>query len=82
MGTPHRRDISARQDVLGRELRQLFDDFTQEEVPDELMRLAEQLQGAMERQGTASAPEPVEGEATAPAEAADQMEGVGPRDGR
>lgn len=44
----HRRDISARQDLLGKELRQLFDDYTREDVPDELMRLAMQLQGAME----------------------------------
>lgn len=43
----HRRDISARQDLLGKELRQLFDDYTREDVPDELMRLAMQLQGAM-----------------------------------
>lgn len=48
MRAPHRRDISARQDLLGKELRQLFDDYTQEDVPDELMRLAEQLQGAFE----------------------------------
>lgn len=48
MRTPHRRDISARQDLLGRELRQLFDDYTQEDVPDELQRLAEQLQAAFE----------------------------------
>lgn len=47
----HRRDISARQDLLGKELRQLFDDYTREDVPDELMRLAMQLQGAMEVKG-------------------------------
>jgi len=54
MRTPHRRDISARQDLLGKELRQLFDDFTQEDVPDELMRLAMQLQGAVETRGEAA----------------------------
>lgn len=48
MRTPHRRDISARQDLLGRELRQLFDDYTQEDMPDDLKRLAEQLQAAFE----------------------------------
>lgn len=48
MRVPHRRDISARQDLLGRELRQLFDDYTQEEMPDELERLALQLQSAFE----------------------------------
>ncbi len=79
MGTPYRRDISARQDVLGRELRQLFDDFTQEDMPDELMRLAEQLQGAMERQSTD--PAPADGDA-APAEDSEQMEGAGSRNGR
>lgn len=55
----HRRDISARQDLLGKELRQLFDDYTREDVPDELMRLAMQLQGAMASKGPADA-EPVE----------------------
>ena len=55
MRTPQRRDISARQDLLGKELRQLFDDFTQEDVPDELMRLAMQLQGAVATRGEASA---------------------------
>lgn len=50
MRTPHRRDISARQDVLGRELRQLFDDYVQEDVPDDLMLLAQKLQSAGERQ--------------------------------
>lgn len=58
----HRRDISARQDLLGKELRQLFDDYTREDVPDELMRLAMQLQGAMETKGpsgpTAAEPNP------------------------
>lgn len=48
MRTPHRRDISARQDLLGRELRQLFDDYTQEDMPDELQSLAERLQAAFE----------------------------------
>lgn len=48
MRTPHRRDISARQDLLGRELRQLFDDYVQEDMPDELKRLAEKLQEAFE----------------------------------
>lgn len=48
MRTPHRRDISARQDLLGRELRQLFDDYTQEEMPDDLKALAERLQQAFE----------------------------------
>ncbi|OYW57457.1 MAG: hypothetical protein B7Z30_11665 [Rhizobiales bacterium 12-68-15] len=49
MRAPHRRDISARQDLLGKELRQLFDDFTSEDIPDDLLRLAEQLQGAFEK---------------------------------
>ncbi len=35
MRAPHRRDISARQDLLGKELRQLFDDFTSEDIPDD-----------------------------------------------
>ncbi|HQS11015.1 MAG: hypothetical protein B7Y12_19665 [Rhizobiales bacterium 24-66-13] len=48
MRAPHRRDISARQDLLGKELRQLFDEFTQEDVPDDLLRLAQQLQGAVQ----------------------------------
>lgn len=48
MRAPHRRDISARQDLLGKELRQLFDDYTNEDMPDELMKLAQQLQGAFE----------------------------------
>ncbi|MFG1351224.1 hypothetical protein [Xanthobacter autotrophicus] len=51
MRTPHRRDISARQDLLGRELRQLFDDYTQEDMPDDLQKLAEQLQAAFEGRG-------------------------------
>ena len=49
MRTPHRRDISARQDLLGRELRDLFDGYSQEEMPDELTRLAERLQSAFEQ---------------------------------
>ena len=49
MRAPHRRDISARQDLLGKELRQLFDDYTHEDMPDELLKLAEQLQGAFEK---------------------------------
>lgn len=49
MKPPHRRDISARQDLLGRELRQLFDGYSQEEVPEDLLRLAEQLEGAFKR---------------------------------
>ncbi|GGF46537.1 hypothetical protein GCM10007301_02550 [Azorhizobium oxalatiphilum] len=58
MKAPHRRDISARQDLLGKELRQLFDDFTQEDMPEELLRLAAQLQGAVEtdRPATGAAP--------------------------
>lgn len=48
MRAPQRRDVSARQDLLGKELRQLFDDYTQEDMPDELMKLAAQLQGAFE----------------------------------
>ncbi|MGR7994313.1 MULTISPECIES: hypothetical protein [unclassified Xanthobacter] len=47
MRMPHRRDISARQDLLGRELRQLFDDYAQESVPDELESLARRLQTAL-----------------------------------
>ncbi len=62
----HRRDISARQDLLGKELRQLFDDYTREDVPDELMRLAMQLQGAMESKGPAPAQEPEADSAAAP----------------
>ena len=54
MRTPHRRDISARQDLLGRELRQLFDDYTQEDMPDDLKSLAEQLQAAFEGRGEAA----------------------------
>ncbi|MET3354696.1 NepR family anti-sigma factor [Xanthobacter autotrophicus] len=57
MRTPHRRDISARQDLLGRELRQLFDDYTQEDMPDDLKKLAEQLQAAFEGRGE-DEPEP------------------------
>lgn len=52
MRTPHRRDISARQDLLGRELRQLFDDYTQEDMPDELQSLAQRLQAAFEGRDT------------------------------
>lgn len=54
MRTPHRRDISARQDLLGRELRQLFDDYTQEDMPDDLKSLAEQLQAAFEERSEAA----------------------------
>ena len=54
MRAPHRRDISARQDLLGKELRQLFDDFTSEDIPDDLLRLAAQLQGAFEKTPSAS----------------------------
>lgn len=53
MRAPHRRDISARQDLLGKELRQLFDDFTSEDIPDDLLKLAEQLQGAFEKTSAA-----------------------------
>lgn len=56
MRTPHRRDISARQDLLGRELRELFDGYSQEDMPDDLMRLAERLQSAFEQRG----PEPAD----------------------
>ncbi|MGE4373125.1 MAG: hypothetical protein AB7E29_09555 [Xanthobacter sp.] len=45
-GQLHRRDISARQDLLGQELRQLYEGYTQEAVPADLLRLAEQLEGA------------------------------------
>ncbi len=55
MKAPQRRDISARQDLLGKELRQLFDDYTQEDMPDELMKLAAQLQGAFEGGAPAAA---------------------------
>ncbi|WP_133863301.1 hypothetical protein [Azorhizobium sp. AG788] len=48
MKAPNRRDISARQDLLGKELRELFDDYTHEDMPDELLKLAAQLQGAFE----------------------------------
>lgn len=58
MRTPHRRDISARQDLLGRELRKLFDDFTQEDMPDELQKLAAQLQSAFEVRADEPSPEP------------------------
>ncbi|MFG1421806.1 hypothetical protein [Roseixanthobacter liquoris] len=62
MRAPHRRDISARQDLLGKELRQLFDEFTQEDVPDDLLRLAQQLQGAVQARsdGGPSADDPSE----------------------
>ncbi|MFG1358496.1 NepR family anti-sigma factor [Xanthobacter pseudotagetidis] len=58
MRTPHRRDISARQDLIGRELRQLFDGYTSEQVPDDLMRLAERLQSAFEQRDPTPAAEP------------------------
>ncbi|MBB6306819.1 hypothetical protein [Xanthobacter tagetidis] len=58
MRTPHRRDISARQDLIGRELRDLFDGYTSEQVPDDLMRLAEQLQSAFEQRDAAPPAEP------------------------
>lgn len=48
--------MSARQDLLGKELRQMFDGYVQEEMPDELMRLALQLQGAMETRDDATDP--------------------------
>ena len=64
MRAPHRRDISARQDLLGKELRQLFDDYTHEDMPDELMKLAAQLQGAFEGGATSS---PSSGDASEPA---------------
>lgn len=67
MRAPHRRDISARQDLLGKELRQLFDDYTNEDVPDELMRLAEQLQGAFES-GKVAKPAAEDGKPPAPTE--------------
>ncbi|WP_341988317.1 hypothetical protein [Azorhizobium sp. AG788] len=57
MRAPHRRDISARQDLLGKELRQLFDDYTHEDMPDELMKLAAQLQGAFEGGTPAATPD-------------------------
>ncbi|MFS8036141.1 hypothetical protein ACI7BZ_04100 [Xanthobacter sp. AM11] len=66
MRTPHRRDISARQDLLGRELRQLFDDYTQEDMPDELQRLAEQLQAAFEERPEGGPPQ-VQGAGARPA---------------
>lgn len=75
MRVPHRRDISARQDLLGRELRQLFDDYTQEEMPDELERLALQLQSAFEARpateakSAAPAPNRADGGAAREAEA-------------
>jgi hypothetical protein len=65
MRTPHRRDISARQDLIGRELRDLFDGYTNEQVPDDLMRLAERLQSAFEQRDSGPA-----GEIAAPAPAA------------
>ena len=58
MRTPHRRDISARQDLIGRELRQLFDGYTHEQVPDDLMRLAERLQSAFEQRDPPPAADP------------------------
>ncbi|MFG1419406.1 hypothetical protein V5F38_15060 [Xanthobacter sp. V0B-10] len=54
MRTPHRRDISARQDLLGRELRQLFDDYSQEDMPEELRQLALRLQSAVEERPDAA----------------------------
>ncbi len=59
LGLPHRRDISARQDLLGRELRQLFDGYSQEEVPEDLLLLAQKLEGAFPRpleEGVSPAP--------------------------
>lgn len=73
MRTPHRRDISARQDLLGRELRDLFDGYTQEDMPDELTRLAERLQSAFEHRG----PGEGEGEAAGPDDALQREEGKG-----
>ncbi len=54
MRTPHRRDISARQDLLGRELRQLFDEYSQEDMPEELRQLALKLQSAVEERPDAA----------------------------
>lgn len=67
MRTPHRRDISARQDLLGRELRQLFEDYTQEEVPEELRKLALQLQSAVESRPAEAAPQAGSGAQAVPA---------------
>lgn len=52
---PHRRDISARQDLLGRELRKLFDGYSLEDVPDDLLQLAQQLEGAFTKPAEGSA---------------------------
>lgn len=65
MRIPHRRDISARQDLLGRELRQLFDDYVQEDMPDELQKLALQLQSAVEGQRPKPQVDPARAEAAA-----------------
>lgn len=67
MKAPHRRDISARQDLLGKELRQLFDDYIQEDMPDELMKLAAQLQGAFESTPPAPSADAATPDASAPA---------------
>ncbi len=79
MRTPQRRDISARQDLLGSELRRLFDDYVQEDMPDELMQLAQRLQSAFEQQGVeadgAAAPDGAAPPGTAPARSTEVEEG-------
>ncbi|MFG1477323.1 hypothetical protein V5F53_01505 [Xanthobacter sp. V4C-4] len=83
MRIPHRRDISARQDLLGRELRQLFEGYIQEDVPEELRSLALQLQSAVEARPSGPeaprpSPAPASGaEAEAPATAVADPSGQG-----
>jgi len=79
MRTPHRRDVSARQDLLGRELRQLFADYTLEDMPEELQKLALQLQSAMaERPPAPPRDLPASQDATGDAAPADGAEGEPP----
>ena len=83
MRTPHRRDISARQDLLGRELRQLFDDYSQEDMPEELRQLALKLQSAVEeRPDAASAPSEGVADAGSRAANADETEVAGAAAGK
>lgn len=72
MRAPHRRDISARQDLLGKELRQLFDDYTTEDMPDELMKLAQQLQGAFEKSSVDATTRPGDNGQAAESDVAEQ----------
>lgn len=79
MRTPHRRDVSARQDLLGRELRELFADYSREDMPEELQKLALQLQSAVEERGPVPSHDPpaaANGTTSVPAEAEAEAEPV------